>query len=155
MEKQLQRKNIPFGYKLCFNEACQLREKCMHYQAYLLQSKERLSAPAILPSAWQDGQCQCYCEDKMVKKAWGFSNIYNNVPNYQKAEASEGEELLQLGQRSLLPLPSWREQTIASATERHHGDTVRLRQYRRIKVRPLRNGLRLCLTILLAMRSDD
>ena len=87
MENQLKIKNIPFGYKLCFNETCQLREKCMHYQAYLLQSEERLSGPAILPSAWKNGQCQCYCEDKPVKKAWGFTNIYDNVPKYRKAEA--------------------------------------------------------------------
>ena len=87
MEKQLEYKNIPWEYPLCFNEACKLRESCMHYQAYLLQSKERLTGPTILPSAWQDGECQRYSETGLVKKACGFSNIYNNVPNYQKAEA--------------------------------------------------------------------
>ena len=89
MEKQLEYKNIPWEYPLCFNEACKLRESCMHYQAYKLHPKERLSAPAILPSAWQDGECQRYSETELVKKAWGFSNIYNNVPNYQKAEARQ------------------------------------------------------------------
>ena len=87
MEKQLERKNIPFEYKLCFNEACKLRESCMHYQAYLLQPQERLTGPAILPAAWQSGQCKYYCEDKPVKKAWGFTNIYDNVPHYLRAEA--------------------------------------------------------------------
>ena len=87
MEKQLEYKNIPWEYPLCFNEACKLRESCMHYQAYKLHPKERLTGPAVLPSAWQDGECQRYSETKLVKKAWGFSNIYNNVPNYQKAEA--------------------------------------------------------------------
>lgn len=87
MEKHLQETNIPSGYALCFNETCQLREKCLHYQAYLLQPKERLSGPAILPSAWKSGECQRYCEEKLIKKAWGFCNIYKNVPYYQKAEA--------------------------------------------------------------------
>jgi len=87
MEKQLENKNIPSGFALCFNETCQLRKSCMHYQAYLLQPKERLSGPAILPSAWQDGECQRYCEEKLVKKAWGFTDIYRNVPYYLKAEA--------------------------------------------------------------------
>ena len=87
MEKQLQKENIPWEYAVCFNEACQLREKCLHYQAYLLQSKDQLSGQAVMPSAWKDGQCQCFCEDKPVKKAWGFSNIYDNVPKYLKAEA--------------------------------------------------------------------
>ena len=73
MEKQLEYKNIPWEYPLCFNEACKLRESCMHYQAYKLHPKERLSAPAILPSAWQDGECQRYSETELVKKAWGFN----------------------------------------------------------------------------------
>ena len=59
----------------------------MHYQAYLLQPQERLTGPAILPAAWQSGQCKYYCEDKPVKKAWGFTNIYDNVPHYLRAEA--------------------------------------------------------------------
>ena len=86
-EKILESKNIPWGYAVCFNETCQLREKCMHYQAYLLQPKDQLSEHAMLPSAWQDGPCQRYCEKKLIKKAWGFSHIYNNVPYYLEAEA--------------------------------------------------------------------
>ena len=87
MENQLKLKNIPWGYAVCFNETCQLREKCMHYQAYLLTSDNQSSGHAILPSAWQNGPCRRYNEAKLIKKAWGFTNIYNNVPYYQKAEA--------------------------------------------------------------------
>lgn len=36
MEKQLESKNIPMRYALCFNEDCPLREKCLHYQTYLM-----------------------------------------------------------------------------------------------------------------------
>lgn len=49
MEKQLESQNIPWGYPLCFNEDCPLREKCLHYRAYLLKSAEQLSGPAIYP----------------------------------------------------------------------------------------------------------
>ena len=49
MEKPLELKNIPYGYKLCFNDSCQLRDKCMHYQAYLLKPAERLGGPAVYP----------------------------------------------------------------------------------------------------------
>ena len=45
MEKRLEYKNIPYGYELCFNENCQLRDNCMHYQAYLLKPDERLVGP--------------------------------------------------------------------------------------------------------------
>ena len=87
MEKPLELKNIPYGYKLCFNDSCQLRDKCMHYQAYLLKPAERLGGPAVYPDAWKSGQCQRFCEVKLVKKAWGFSNVYDNVPHHLRSEA--------------------------------------------------------------------
>lgn len=87
MEIQLESKNIPWGYPLCFNEGCQLREKCLHYQANLLKTAEHLSGPAIYPDAWKSGQCQRYNEAKLVQKAWGFSKIYKNVPHYLRSEA--------------------------------------------------------------------
>ena len=42
MENQLNSKNIPSGYKLCFNEECQQRDRCMHYQAWLLKPETQL-----------------------------------------------------------------------------------------------------------------
>ena len=87
MEKLLESKNIPHGYALCFNEGCQLRDKCLHYQAYLLKPTSILGGPAIYPNAWKDGQCQRFNEAKLVQKAWGFTHIYNNVPHYLAAEA--------------------------------------------------------------------
>ena len=41
MENNKELKNIPWGYELCFNENCELREKCMHYQAYLRAEARR------------------------------------------------------------------------------------------------------------------
>ena len=87
MENNKDLKNIPWGYELCFNENCELREKCMHYQAYLQKSKEQLSGPAIYPDAWKNGQCRRFNEVKLVRKAWVFTHIYNNVPYHLRAEA--------------------------------------------------------------------
>lgn len=86
-EKKLNRKDIPYGYQLCFNEECLLRDKCMHYQAWLLKSEERFGGPAVYPDAWKNGQCQRFSEIKQAKKAWGFTHIYDNVPHYLRAEA--------------------------------------------------------------------
>ena len=87
MEKQLESKNIPYGYKLCFNESCPLRDKCLHYQAYLLKPADRIGGPAIYPDAWKNGQCQRFNEAKQVQKAWGFTHIYDNVPHHLRASA--------------------------------------------------------------------
>ena len=87
MENQLESKNIPHGYALCFNEDCQLRKKCLHYQAYLLKATDRLGGPAIYPDAWKSGQCRRFNEAKLVRKAWGFTHIYNNVPHRDQTDA--------------------------------------------------------------------
>ena len=87
MEKQLESKNIPYGYKLCFNESCPLRDKCLHYQAYLLKPADRFGGPAIYPDAWKNGRCQRFNDVKQVQKAWGFTHIYNNVPHRDLPEA--------------------------------------------------------------------
>jgi hypothetical protein len=59
----------------------------MHYQASLLNPSERTSGPAVYPTAWASGECQRFCEVKMVQMAWGFSTIYKNVPSALKSEA--------------------------------------------------------------------
>ena len=86
-EKELKAEDIPWGYPLCFNRECADKDRCMHYQAWLLMSKERVSGPAVYPTAWESGPCRCFREKKLVKKAWGFTKLYDNVPGHQRAEA--------------------------------------------------------------------
>ena len=83
---KLKAKDIPGGYALCFNSECDNKEKCMHYQAQLV-AEERDKGSAVYPAAWKDGKCRCYSEKKLVKKAWGFSLLYRNLPTYLRAEA--------------------------------------------------------------------
>ena len=89
MEKDLELKKIPWGYEICFNESCLLREQCLHYQAYLLQSDERDGGPSVYPSAWKNGECQRFCENKPVQMAWGFKGLYDHLPRHLKAEARQ------------------------------------------------------------------
>ena len=42
---------------------------------------------AVFPTAWQNGECKCFREKRMVRKAWGFTHLYDNVPQRDKAEA--------------------------------------------------------------------
>ena len=85
-EKELKAKDISSGYALCFNSDCGDKEKCMHYQAGLV-ADVRDKGAAVFPAAWRGGKCQCSSEKKLVQNAWGFSQIYQNVPKYVKAEA--------------------------------------------------------------------
>ena len=86
-EKELKAKDIPGGYALCFNSDCEKKETCMHYLAKQLKGCERNIGQAVYPSAWQDGKCSCYKEKKLVQNAWGFSQLYCNLPSYLRAEA--------------------------------------------------------------------
>jgi hypothetical protein len=61
----------------------------MHYQAWLLMSKEQYEGAAIFPTAWESGKCRCFREKRLVEKAWGFTKIYDNVPRRDKAEARQ------------------------------------------------------------------
>ena len=84
---ELKAQDIPVDYPLCFNSGCADKDKCMHYQAWLLMPKERYHGPAVYPTAWEDGACRCFQEKKLVRKAWGFTKLYDNVPRWQRAEA--------------------------------------------------------------------
>ena len=83
---ELKAKDIPGGYALCFNSDCDNKEKCMHYQAQLV-AEERDKGSAVYPAAWKDGKCRCYKEKKLVQNAWGFSQLYCNLPSDLRAEA--------------------------------------------------------------------
>ena len=87
--KELTYKDIPMEYPLCFNNNCAKKDCCMHYQARLLLPEGRHYGPAIYPTAWQNGNCNYFREKRLVRKAWGFTKLYHNVPQRQKAEARE------------------------------------------------------------------
>ena len=86
--RELKAEDVPMGYPLCFNNECADKNRCMHYQARLLMPKDHYSGAAVYPTAWEDSKCRCFCEKKLVKKAWGFTKLYDNVPPRQKAEAA-------------------------------------------------------------------
>ena len=89
IEKELKNENIPWDSSLCFNDACGQKDQCMHYQARLLKAEGRYIGQAVYPTAWQEGECRCFREKKLVQMAWGFSQIYKNVPFHQRAKARQ------------------------------------------------------------------
>ena len=61
----------------------------MHHLARLMRSDGRDIGQAVFPTAWQDGECRCFSEKKLVKKAWGFSKLYDKIPYRDRAEARQ------------------------------------------------------------------
>ena len=60
MEKQLESKNIPYGYALCFNESCPLRDTCLHYQK--LYGRRGVSRIYII-------MCHTICVQRLAKRS--------------------------------------------------------------------------------------
>ena len=52
-EKELKAKDFPWGYALCFNDACSLKDKCMHYLARQLMAEGRYIGQAVYPTEWR------------------------------------------------------------------------------------------------------
>ena len=88
-KKKLTYQDVPLEYPLCFNHECTNKDCCMHYQASLLLPEGCHHGPAVYPTAWQDGECKCFREKRLVQKAWGFTTLYDNVPHYRHAEARQ------------------------------------------------------------------
>ena len=86
-EKKLTYNDVPKDYPLCFNDECTRKASCMHFQTHLTMPQDRLTGPSIYPTAWQDGECKYYREKRLVKKAWGFTHLYDQVPKRDLAEA--------------------------------------------------------------------
>ncbi len=63
-------------------------QKAFHSGA-LMKSDGRDIGQAVYPTAWQDGECRCFREKKLVKKAWGFSKLYDKIPSRDRAEARQ------------------------------------------------------------------
>ena len=85
-KKELKAKDIPGGYALCFNSVCGKKDMCMHYQAQLLMPKNRCTGQAVYPTAWQDGECRCFCEKRDRAEARECVHSYfgrGNGPYYR------------------------------------------------------------------------
>ena len=87
--KELNKEDIPWSYPLCFNGECKKKDDCMHYQARLLKYENRQYGPAVYPAAWQNGECEEYRKKRLIRKAWGFTHLYDNVPARQRADARQ------------------------------------------------------------------
>ena len=59
----------------------------MHYQARLTLPEGRYHGPAVYPIARQNGECKSFREKRFIQKAWGFTHLYDNIPQRDKAEA--------------------------------------------------------------------
>lgn len=77
--KQLEWKNVPKDWAVCFNLGCALHETCLRWQAGLLIPEGLTIARCVTPRALTEDQCRHFASTEPVKYARGFSTIYDRV----------------------------------------------------------------------------
>ena len=75
----LEWKDVPEGWALCFNEGCALRETCLRWQVGLLAPDNLTLTRCVTPRALKDEQCRHFVAAEKVRFARGFSTIYDKV----------------------------------------------------------------------------
>lgn len=71
--------DIQPSWALCFNDSCPHREHCMRHFAGRHLPNGRLIGPAVYPKALQDDRCQYFVEKRVVRAAWGFSQLFKDI----------------------------------------------------------------------------
>lgn len=69
----------PSGWEFCFNTQCPLAAKCAHQLSVVYKDSEKTRGYAIYPDAYRNGKCEHFMQLQMVKTAWGFEKILNEL----------------------------------------------------------------------------
>lgn len=79
MAKKFTFREVPTGYRLCFNEHCQKHEDCIRFLAGQHVPATMMSGPAVYPNAVTDDICPFFKQTRIIHGAWGFRNLYKDV----------------------------------------------------------------------------
>ena len=78
METKYDFKQIPPGWKFCFNNNCPMKEECLRYQTATELPEDRVWGSAVFPTALKEGRCKFFRKDEKVTLATGF--VVENNP---------------------------------------------------------------------------
>lgn len=75
----------PTYWEYCFNEQCPLAKECIHQLSAAFKDSELTHGSAIFPDAYRDGTCKHFLQFHLVKTAWGFVNILQELKKRDEA----------------------------------------------------------------------
>ena len=67
------------GMAYCFNNACQMTDRCFRFIAGKYKSPSQTKGNAVYPDALQDGKCEHFITPRIINAAWGFKSLYREV----------------------------------------------------------------------------
>ncbi len=81
--KNIDFKNVPDNWALCFAQNCNLSKECMRYIAGKSVSADLKTATTVLPQLQTKKGCAVFQKVKEERLAWGFTHIFDDVTHKQ------------------------------------------------------------------------
>ena len=72
MEQKYDFKQIPSGWRYCFNAQCPMKDQCLRYQTAQALPESYEMGEAVFPGALKNGKCRFFRKDEKVVLATGF-----------------------------------------------------------------------------------
>ena len=73
------------SWNYCFNQQCPLAQECAHYLSVTYKKPEQTKGYAIYPDAYHDNKCEHFLQLQMMKMAYGFMNILEELKRKDEA----------------------------------------------------------------------
>lgn len=78
MDKDFDFKQVPYGWALCYVEACPRKDECLRYQVYL-SLPGRIVNKCVMPGALRQPSCPHFHPIHKMRIAIGFRYIFEKV----------------------------------------------------------------------------
>ena len=85
MDKDFDFKQVPYGWAMCYVEACPRKDECLRYQVYL-SLPGRMVNKCVMPGVLRQPSCPHFRPIRKMRAAIGFTNIFNEVKAKDIAE---------------------------------------------------------------------
>ena len=73
------------SWDYCFNQQCPLAQECAHYLSVTYKKPEQTKGYAIYPDAYHDNKCEHFLQLQMMKMAYGFTDILEELKRKDEA----------------------------------------------------------------------
>ena len=73
--------NVAPAWRYCFCSECERHDDCLRYHTGLHLPADKLWGYAVLPAACKDGDCEFFKEIRLVRLAYGFDAMFEDVKN--------------------------------------------------------------------------
>ena len=71
--------DVPQMYAVCFNDQCPHHEQCIRYASGQALATVKTNGRCVYPTTLKNGQCPMFRQLRILRMAWGFRPLFNDV----------------------------------------------------------------------------